>query len=366
MHNLIPILQYCPRAARFIVSSRTKSHAQNTIAALKLDRRTRRRVDADIEPAIDPYDIDAAERACLKVVREFGSEDAVFNVTGGTKTMVIGAYQAALRHQLPMLYVTTEKGKILHLEPDGSRDEEDITARVSVPVYFAAHGITAGVRRPWPDDFQEIAMYVARHVHKVTRVLAAARRCISNPLASPLLENPTAEERAAVHTLADKGLLEKVPAEGGLSIRVRDDPKVRDFLCGKWLEVYVYAACASRKDLFDFVAGDVHIHKPAGGELVLNQLDGAVTKRARLTICSCKTERHELEDKGENKGIIYELDSISRREQAGIYCGKVLVTHQVDLPAAFRARAENSNVRIVDGLELLNVAEIIAEATVNA
>jgi hypothetical protein len=363
MPNLIPVLQHRPRIVRFIVSGRTESHAQNTITALNLDRRTKR-VDADIEPRIDPYDIGATEQACLDVVKRFGAKNVVFNITGGTKTMVIGAYQAALRHRLPMIYVVTEKGKILHLHPDGSRDEEEITARVSVPVYFAAHGITASVKRPWPEKYQDIARYLAQHLSGATRVLDAARQCISNSLEPTLIMNPTAEERAVVQTLADQELMSKTPAAEGLLIQVQGGAKACDFLCGKWLEVHVYAACAAREDLFDFVAGDVRIRKPAGAELVLNQLDGAVTRKARLTICSCKTERHELEDKGENKGIIYELDSISRREQAGIYCGKVLVTQQVDLPAAFRARAKNSKLRIIDGSELTNVAEIIAKVTV--
>jgi len=362
MPNLIPILQYRPRVVRFIVSQRTKIHAQNTITALKLNRRTKR-IDADVEPSVDPYDIDATEQACLRVVKRFRAEDVVFNITGGTKTMVIGAYQVALRHRLPMVYVVTEKGRILHLNPDGSREDEEITARVSVPIYFAAHGITAGVKRPWSDKYQEIALYMAQHVCEATRVLDAARQCISTSLRPVLLKNPTAEEQAVVQALANWGLVETAPAGGDLPIQVKQDPKVCKFLGGTWLEVYVYATCARREDLFDFIAGDVHIRKPAGGELVLNQLDVVVTKRARLTICSCKTERHELEDKGENKGIIYELDSISRREQTGIYCGKVVVTHQVDLTTAFRARAKNSEVHIVDGSELADVAEIIAKVT---
>lgn len=365
MPNLIPIVQYYPRAVCFIVSERTEGHARNTIAALRLDRRTKR-VDAAIEPSIDPYDIDAAEQSCLEVVERFGTEGVIFNITGGTKTMVIGAYQAALRHRLPMVYVVTEKGKILHFNPDGSREEEEITAEVSVPVYFAAHGITTGVKTPWPDKYQEISFYLAQNVRGAARVLDAARQCISNSLRPTLVENPTAGERAVAQALADWGLVELVPPGESLLIQVKRDSKTCEFLCGKWLEVYVYAACARREDLFDFVAGDVHIRKSAGGELVLNQLDAAVTRRAKLTICSCKTERHELEDKGENKGIIYELDSISRREQAGIYCGKVVMTHQVDLPAAFLARAQNSKVRIIDGSELANVAEIIAEVTAKA
>jgi len=110
--------------------------------------------------------------------------------------------------------------------------------------------------------------------------------------------------------------------------------------------------------LFDDVRRNVNIRKVDGNKTINNELDLAVTRNGRLAVISCKSGTVESNSGRENyRKAIYELSAISRREAAGIYCGKVLVSSQDTLPEAVRMRAVDSRVRLVYGSEVIHVVE---------
>lgn len=358
MPNFIPILQIKPQMVEFVVSNKTEPHARWTTEAMKLDRRTKG-IRTNINPQVEVYDLAAVERQCVEIIERYPDQTVVVNLTGGTKIMSLGAYRIATEHRLAMLYVVTEKSHVLYFED--TVFTQPLVASVPAQVYFAAHGIKASSKRPWGEPFVGLARLIAQHAVNAARVIDEARRCVSQRGQLCVIERASADERKLAQALVECGCLEPTGSGSRLSICVTQDRRARDFLAGKWLEIWVYEA-ARTSGLFDDVACDVRIEKDSGPALVLNQLDVVATRNARLTVCSCKTESHELTEKDENKGAIYELDSISRREQAGIYCGKVLVTHLVGLPEAFLSRAQNSRVTVVTGVDLINVAAKIGES----
>jgi hypothetical protein len=104
--------------------------------------------------------------------------------------------------------------------------------------------------------------------------------------------------------------------------------------------------------VFDDVRRGVFIRKQTEHGAVVNELDVCAALNGRLVVCSCKSGKVNKED-------IYELASLSRREAAGIYCGKVLVSDQPDLAPALRQRAHTMNVRLVYGKDIPHIAEHI-------
>jgi len=102
--------------------------------------------------------------------------------------------------------------------------------------------------------------------------------------------------------------------------------------------------------MFDDVKRNIFIRKHTGREPVDNELDLVVTYNGRMAVCSCKSGNLTKED-------IYEIASLSRREAAGIYCGKVIVSSKKKLPVSLRDRARAMGVRLVYGKEIDNVAE---------
>lgn len=114
---------------------------------------------------------------------------------------------------------------------------------------------------------------------------------------------------------------------------------------------------ARQSGLFDDVRRGVYVRRTTERGPVINELDVVVTRNGKLVVCSCKT------GKKVTKETIYELSSLSRREAAGIYCGKVLVSDQDTLPKALRDRARSMGVRLVYGVELTRIAEHLMLAT---
>ncbi len=124
---------------------------------------------------------------------------------------------------------------------------------------------------------------------------------------------------------------------------------------GDDLERQVYDL-ASKSAFFDDVQRNLFIRKNGRDGFVTNELDLVVICQGRLAVCSCKSGKNITNDD------IYELTSLSRRESAGIYCGKVLVSALDELPTGIKERAHESGVRLVYGDKLKDVAETLQQA----
>ncbi|MGB9521145.1 MAG: Card1-like endonuclease domain-containing protein [Anaerolineales bacterium] len=134
-------------------------------------------------------------------------------------------------------------------------------------------------------------------------------------------------------------------------------PKEGDELEMKVERILRFANC------FDDIRRNVHILKIDGKREIRNELDLVVTCNGRMAVISCKSGTAESESGKESyRRAIYELSAISRREAAGIYCGKILVSSQVELPQAIRDRAAESNVRLVYGAEVENIVQHVRSA----
>lgn len=100
---------------------------------------------------------------------------------------------------------------------------------------------------------------------------------------------------------------------------------------------------------FDDVRRGVFIRRQTRSGAVVNELDVVAVRNARLVVCSCKAGKEVTNDD------LYELSSLSRREAAGIYCGKVLAAAN---PAsdALVERARSSGVSLVHGPQVDHIA----------
>jgi len=122
---------------------------------------------------------------------------------------------------------------------------------------------------------------------------------------------------------------------------------------GDALEDHVYNLL-SQSGLFDDVRRNVFIRRTNGCSEVTNELDVVVTCGGNLAVCSCKSGKVDNQ-------VLYELASLSRREVAGIYCGRVLVSSKKNLLPGVINRAEQDGIRIISAGELEDAARIIHE-----
>lgn len=121
---------------------------------------------------------------------------------------------------------------------------------------------------------------------------------------------------------------------------------------------------ARKSALFDDVQRNLFIRKVTQHGPVTNELDVVVTRNGRFAVCSCKMiDTANARGRDMMREAIYEVASLSRREVAGIYCGKVLVNSYPVMAPAIIDRAEASGVKLVYGRDVARVAEYLSAAT---
>ncbi len=124
---------------------------------------------------------------------------------------------------------------------------------------------------------------------------------------------------------------------------------------GDALEIQVEQR-ARESGLFDDVMRHIYIRRKTSRGDVMNELDVAVTRNGKLAVCSCKATQ-ELD-----KEVLYELSSVSRREYAGIYCGKVIAT-TAEVSDALLDRARAWGIWLVGGSQLNHIDFYLKQAT---
>lgn len=101
--NLLPILHFKPKEVVLVNTESTLSTSE------KLEKLLHKKCDVTTLK-VDPYDISTIHH---KVERFFAKthekEDLLFNITGGTKPMVLGSFLLAQRLRMPIIYLQSDR-----------------------------------------------------------------------------------------------------------------------------------------------------------------------------------------------------------------------------------------------------------------
>jgi len=99
--NYLPILHYQPSDVVLVYTTRTQPHYERLKVVLQRDVNVR-------GLAVHPYDISSITSLLNEELAKLAlsaSRTLVFNLTGGTKTMLLAAYQIAQQRETPILYL---------------------------------------------------------------------------------------------------------------------------------------------------------------------------------------------------------------------------------------------------------------------
>lgn len=374
MPILIPILQFAPVSGQLIVTDEVQEVAQQIRQAARGDPKIPRPYPH--EP-VNPFRVHEAYERCKDILhsRRFKGKQFAINITGGTTLMALGAQQVAREFQVPMLYVDTDDGVIVHLSPDGQETgREPITVSASAEVYLAAHGASISSRAewgtavandaPWLKPFWQVARALGGAGTHSEQLLDAVQSAYNSSDKAGSVSNAHGETRALAKQLAGDGLLADVHDDGeSLRFRVVDDKLKRGFLTGHWLELYVYDVCVGSGE-FDDVQMAVDVKRPVKPQMVVNEVDVIVTRHGRLGVISCKTGREVLPGRDvrtERRLAVYELDSLLQAELMGLYARKILVTNRTTLSQALLSRARLSQIEVITGAHFSDLAKRIKE-----
>lgn len=104
--NLLALRHEKPRGAALVSTQLTRHVAERLQGLMQQHTDT-------FHLLVDPYDIQSIYKDLIGVVERNGwhNEDLVFNLTGGTKTMVLAAYQIAIELRSPIVYLQSERSR---------------------------------------------------------------------------------------------------------------------------------------------------------------------------------------------------------------------------------------------------------------
>jgi len=247
------------------------------------------RVRGRVHPqGVDPMDALQVARVVAQAVEHCGgARQVLVNVTGGTKPMAIGAYQAAREAGADAVYVDSEQERLIHYLGDRMEIQPFDLHPLSVVRYLRIHGKELDEERSAQRALREEEVAMARALRE------GGSRWLDGMFALQALV-----EEGAVGPQGDLRLkLERVRFPEGMLDRAvslgllhRAEGRWllsgawREFFRGGWLEAYVCEALRATGAFMDVVARR-HLRGAA------SELDVAFVLNAKFGVVECKRGR---------------------------------------------------------------------------
>ncbi len=134
MANVIPVLELKPQKVILLI---TKEEELVAINLKKLFNKYN--VETVIfNKKLDAYNIDKVKKVCMDVIRE-SDDEVILNLTGGTKTMAVAAYEIFRSVDKKIIYHNPVGRKLIFLNPLNHTDIE-VSIAINVEDYLLAHG----------------------------------------------------------------------------------------------------------------------------------------------------------------------------------------------------------------------------------
>jgi hypothetical protein len=333
---------------------------------------------------IDAFDVEKIRSVCENAVIEHSDADWIFDITGGTSLMSLGAYQAAVRCReeldIPVKcwYLNTAQTRVIPLV--GEKRDEGIF-HISVDRYATAYNRTLkpgeleGIQGSDRQQWLQFAQMLGRNHHYATLLRSVMSKITGN---RPKKDIPkTYQIRGLtdeVYTLLEEAQQLELLSflnKGTDSTICFELSQLQDkFLNGAWLEAYVWDSARSLLDetglrpLFDDCRWNQNIDGDSN-----NELDVLITYKAQLIVVECKTG-----DDAFVSNTLYKWDSVASMF-GGKFVGKLLVTslqkpsgadpNQHQAFEEFMARAHSKGIVVVTGTQLHDIGSILKEQAKN-
>jgi hypothetical protein len=321
--------------------------------------------------AIEEWHVeDAWDSAMLyeKVRMNLDREDTqgfALNVSCGTNSMNIAAYEAFRDYKLPIFYVHPDLDRLMWMYPH-SHKYFDISDKIKLPSFFKLYGteVTSNINRADVSDSHQMLMnelieninYYEKALAKLNYVASKAsdRRDYIVKLDDSMIKDKVFLE------LLDLLLKHEVVKKIDKSVQFVNK-EARFFANGGWLEDYVYCVVS---DLIDEIpciqdlSRAVELQRMHKGDSIKNELDVVFLANNRLFLIECKTAKWEKSSAdGKGAHAVYKIDTL-KDVLGGIQAEAMIVSYQ-PLRANDRVRASDLNILTVSNTEIQSLKTII-------
>lgn len=303
----------------------------------------------------------------LSLLAEWEHVDLALNASGGTRPMLMAAYELFQEFAKPVFYVHPETDELTWLH---RRDWPgfNVANQIKLPAYLQAYGATVteqGSRQGVPAQLRALTEVLVQHVQRLAPSLAALNwlaQQAEDSLTSPPLSDRQLrwdELTALIGAFAEQGVL-----------RIEHnrlhfpDEAARFFVNGGWLEAHTYGVLyhlrSTLKDIQD-LGRSVAVSRQQHGLAVRNELDVAFLANNRLYIVECKTKRFSTHTASTqamdtpSAEVLYKLDTL--KTVLGGMRSEVMLVSYHDISRWERQRAADLGIEICDAGHLSQLSQ---------
>ncbi len=318
----------------------------------------------ELLPTIDPYKEQDIKDRCREALRSEPNAEWTMHFTGSPKIVGIYAHDLAREHGIPLWFLDTEGRQVVSLVKDGEVNCEELF-KASVQEYMGAYGRTCETAkdqtyRDHAESWHNVAQVLVQMPEATYIVLEALREAQRNKI--PLTPSIDRRTEPLLQYLIAWGVLSIAEQTSNMLHCTITNIEKRDFLLGDWLEVYVWQEAINAGFADDCQWGyKIPVDQKIAATLPSNELDLALTYRARLLIAECKTSRDPFDPKFLDK--LYAVANLV----GGGYVRQVFVTNcprpqgKNERFDNFSRQAEVRRISVITGEQLMNVGTLLQQ-----
>lgn len=256
-------------------------------------------------PEIDPLDITAIRVACETALQRIPDAEWTMTITSAPKIVSIIAYEVARVHNIPCLFLDTDGTRVISLAKELEVDTSKLF-NATVEEYMGAYGRTceipkAHAYRMLAESWYDAAKILAHNPEHTQLLLSEIRKVRSLEVVIDIQAKPLLQQLLGYNMLA---IIDETDTT--LSC-ILNSNEVKEFLLGDWLEVYV-----RQETLNVGFADNCQWGYKIKADLPANELDLALTYKARLLIAECKSSKNPFKD-SEDLGKLHSIANLVGR-----------------------------------------------------
>lgn len=317
---------------------------------------------------VDEFNPESSLQTCVEVIEDCkrkGIDTVIINVTGGTKLMSFGAFQAGIKMKTPVIYVNTHRDEFTHLNPESiGCSEEKGLPRLFVQDFVDIYG--AKIRTEQTElvtseevDWMPFVEYVLKHLPEWNKTAEYLEKALKGKVKLGRVVGRLNLKRnknklldlTIMKKLAETKLIGNLSLEGENVSFTINHGKIKWFVkSGTPLELYIFSQIKSLQFIDDIKLGVKFFWDKTNKE-VNNELDVMFSYKSQLWCISCKSGNLENE-------CLNELEAYANRI-GGTFVKKILVVTVANLKQkeVFIGRAKQMDII------LLVLEDIIFDST---
>jgi hypothetical protein len=362
--NILGIYHFKPDKVIFCTTEKMENQRRtdSIINTLKLYGLDYSSSDCHERVLVDQDCLDDCEEKFSKVANRYKSDDIVVNLTGGTKIMVLGAYNVLKGIAKRMIYTPIPRNEFITISPkdDSCKSPISYDLKLTVEAYVTAYGVKVKNRdklnqlKSNASSNRDICKWMIRNYRAIEDILFEFYKILGNhrddkefrlKMNYPFKKEEERELMKRLDMLPKNNKMEKTIPKNMIR-----------FLTGDWLSDYCYNEISDLA-VDDCVTG-IELVSPEG---VDNEFDVMFTKDNALYIVECKS----LSSKEEKyQDFLYKISALQqdfglRVKGFMISTTRDILTQNGDIKPHILKRAKQCSTEVIHPDNIVNIGGFI-------